>query len=63
MNVLTENVNLRSKIIDSLFPKFDSNLKVIYDECSEEERVAMEQLQKAIEESCKINKIKSYEVF
>lgn len=58
MKNLTENISLRSEIIDSLFPKFDSNLKLIYDECSREERIAMETLQRAIEESCKINKIK-----
>nr|DAX18242.1 MAG TPA: hypothetical protein [Caudoviricetes sp.] len=58
MKTLTENVNLRSEIIDSLFPKFDSNLKVIYNECSEEESIAIEKLRRAIEESCKINKIK-----
>lgn len=58
MKTLTENVNLRSEIIDSLFLKFDSNLKVIYNECSEEESIAIEKLRRAIEESCKINKIK-----
>lgn len=58
MENLTENINLRSEIIDSLFPKFDGELKVIYDECSEEETIAIEKLRRAIEESCKINKIK-----
>lgn len=58
MKTLTENVNLRSEIIYSLFPKFDSKIKVVYEKCSKEETIAIEKLQNAIEESCKINKIK-----
>lgn len=58
MKILTEDINQRSEIIDSLFPKVDSELKVVYKKCSKEEQIAMEKLRRAIEESCKINKIK-----
>lgn len=58
MKILTEDINQRSEIIDSLFPKVDSKIKVVYEKCSKEESIAIKQLQNAIEESCKINKIK-----
>ena len=53
-----ERVKLRSSIVDSLFPKFDSELKIVYKKCDKEIKSSIEQLQSAIEESCKIHKIK-----
>lgn len=37
-----------------LFPKFDSQIKVVYNKCSKKEKIAMKKLQKEIEKSCKI---------
>jgi hypothetical protein len=56
---LDEYINLKSSVIDSLFPKFDSKLKIVYKKYSKVEGTIIEQLQNSIKESCKINKIKN----